>query len=82
MEELLRNQWLWTIILGVALYFPVRQLIFALAVRREERKLGHATDESRRGEIKRRVSFTAALLCFAFAVIYVHVMLNKIYGGT
>lgn len=82
MEELFRNQWLWTIVLGVALYLPVRHLIFALAVRREERKLGQAADASRRSEIKRRVSMTAALLCFVFAVVYVHVMLNRIYGGT
>lgn len=82
MEELFRNQWLWTIALGMALYFPVRQLIFTLAVRREERRLGHATEASRQGEIKRRVSFTAALLCFTFAVIYVHVLLNKFVGDT
>jgi len=63
-------QWLWMAALGLALFFPMRQLIWALSVRRAEAKDGNA-DEARRISLKRRASFTSALLCFVFSVIYV-----------
>lgn len=74
-------QWLWTLVLGAALFLPVRQLIWALSVRREERKLGKPTDEDRRRALKRRASFTAFLLCFIFAVAYVHVMFSNFFAN-
>jgi hypothetical protein len=74
-------QWLWTLALGAALFFPVRQLIWALAVRREERKLGAPTDSERRAALKRRAAFTAFLLCFVFSVAYVHVMFKNFFAA-
>jgi len=73
-------QWLWTVVLGVALFIPVRQLIWVLSVRREEGKTGQPTDDLRRVSLKRRASVTAALLCFIFAVLYVQVMFDSIHG--
>ncbi len=67
-------QWLWTVALGAALFFPVRQFIWAMSVRRAERKLGQPTDEDRRRALKRRAAFTSFLLCFVFSIVYVHVM--------
>ncbi len=58
----------WGALLGIALWFPVRQLIWVMAVRRAERK--EPTDETQREFLKRRAGFTAALMCFLFAVIY------------
>jgi hypothetical protein len=74
-------QWLWTLVLGVALFFPVRQLIWAMSVRREERKTGRPTDEDRRRALKRRAAFTAFLVCFVFSVAYVHVMFKNFIVG-
>lgn len=76
-NALLQSQWLWTIALGLALFLPVRRLIWVLSVRREERKLGAETDEARRAALKRRASVTAGLLCFVFAVLYVQAMFNR-----
>lgn len=74
-------QWLWTLVLGAALFFPVRQLIWALSVRREERRLGKPTDGERRAALKRRAAFTSFLLCFIFAIAYVHVMFRNFFGN-
>ena len=78
--SLLRNQWLWTIVLGLVLFLPVRRFIWVLSVRREERHLGQATDDARRASLKRRATVTAALLCFVFSVLYVQVMFQNAAG--
>lgn len=82
MEELFtpRYQWLWTALLGVALFFPVRQLVWTLSVRREERKLGQPTDETRRRSLKRRATITSVLLCFVFSVAYIQVTFRSLSG--
>jgi hypothetical protein len=73
------GRWIWAAILAVALFFPVRQLIWVASVRRQERKQGKSTNESERLALRRRASFTAALLCFVFSVLYVQVMISKLY---
>ena len=67
--------WLWAIALGVALFFPVRRLIWVLAVRRAERRDGE-TDEATRVRLRRRAGVTAGLLVFVFAAIYA----NQMFG--
>ena len=64
-------QYLWIAALAIALFFPVRQLIWVLTVRRVEKKHGGATDDAERLRLKRRAGVTAGLLCFVFSVIYV-----------
>lgn len=76
----MQYQLLWTILLAVALFYPVRQFIWALSVRREERQLGMPTDEVRRSALKRRAGVTALLLCFVFAVLYQNVLMNQLFG--
>jgi hypothetical protein len=61
--------WLWTLVLAVVLYLPVRKLLWVLYVRRAERDGNE--DEARRAALKRRAGFTAALLSFVFSYIYV-----------
>ena len=62
--------WLWSAALGVALFFPVRQLIWVLAVRRAQLKIGELPDEEARDSMKRRAGFTSALVCLIFAVVF------------
>jgi len=64
-------QWLWTIGLTAALFFPLRQMIWVLSVRRAEAKEGGA-DEARKRRLKNRAAVTSALLSFVFALIYVN----------
>lgn len=74
-------QWLWTIVLGAALFYPVRQFVWVMSVRREERKLGQDTDEARRVALKRRSTVTSVLLCFVFSILYVQVMFRSLFGN-
>ncbi len=59
---------LWTALLALALFYPVRQLIWVLYVRRANRQ--QPTDEPDQARLKRRASVTSALLCFVFALLY------------
>ncbi len=61
--------YVWAAVLGVALFFPARRLIWVLLVRRAQ-KAG-ADSETERLRLRRRAGVTAALLCFVFAVAYV-----------
>ncbi len=61
--------WLWTLVLAGALFFPVRQLMWVLYVRRAERDGNE--DQPRRAMLKRRAGYTAVLLCFVFSYFYV-----------
>lgn len=69
------NPWIWTIVLGGLLFYPTRQLLWGLAVRRLERRLGKPSSEEDRASLKRRMTVTAALLCFVFSVTYVQVIM-------
>ena len=60
--------WIWALLLGGALFYPVRQLIFVLQVRRAERDGNQ--DPERRDRLKRRATITSLLLCFVFSFFY------------
>ncbi len=59
---------LWAFALALALFFPVRQLIWVIYVRRATRQ--GEVDEEQRARLKRRAAITSALLCFVFAFVY------------
>jgi hypothetical protein len=58
-----------TLALAALLFYPVRQLIWVLSVRRAESRDGQH-DEVRRSRFKRRATATSILLCFAFALLF------------
>ena len=74
----MQHQLLWSFLLALALFYPVRQLIWTLWVRHQERNMGTLADKIRWFALKRRKSVTAALLCFAVAVLYQNVMMNQV----
>jgi hypothetical protein len=59
---------LWVVVLALALFLPVRQLIWVLYVRRAMRQ--GEIDEADRRRLRRRASVTSALLSFVFAFLY------------
>ncbi len=63
---------LWTVAITLALFIPVRQLIWVMSVRRAERDGEH--DLARRDRLKQRAAVTAALLSFIFAFFYTGVL--------
>ena len=73
----LESRWLWSAALAGGLFFPVRQLIWVLAVRRKQRRAGgQVPDEKARRHLKGRAGATSALLCLVFSAIYGGIMLG------
>ena len=66
---------IWVIILSAALFFPVRQLIWVLYVRKKQKAQG-AVSEEERISLKKRASFTSILLCIVFSYLYVIQVFN------
>ena len=65
---------MWSVARGVALFFPIRQLSWVLAVRREQRRSGQLPDEKFQQYLKGRASVTSGLLCLVFAATYAGVL--------
>lgn len=59
---------LWALALALALFLPVRQLIWVIYVRRAMRQGG--VDDEERARLRRRAGVTSALLSFVFAYLY------------
>lgn len=65
-------RWYWMAALALALFFPVRQMIWVMSVRRAIRKGGEENvDDAEQQRLRRRAGVTAALLCFLFSFFYV-----------
>ncbi len=71
-------RWLWIIAMAVAMFFPVRQFIWASSVRRHMRKGGEqqVTDEEQQ-RLKKRAGFTAILLSGLFSLFYISYLFKK-----
>jgi len=66
-----RDYWLlWMAVLALALFLPVRKLIWVLYVRRAQR--GGEVDEAERRRLLHRAGVTAALICLLFSYLYTH----------
>ena len=62
---------IWVILLSAVLFFPVRQLIWVLYVRKKQKAQKTVSDDEKK-KLKKRATFTAALLCIVFSYIYVN----------
>ena len=61
----------WIILLSLVLFFPVRQLIWVLYVRKKQKTQKIVSDEEKK-KLKKRATFTSVLLCIVFSYIYVN----------
>ena len=66
---------IWVVLLSAALFFPVRQLIWVLYVRKKQKSQQTVSEEERK-VLKKRASFTSILLCIVFSYIYVNQVFN------
>ena len=66
---------IWVSILSIALFFPVRQLIWVLYVRKKQ-KIQKEISEDERKNLKKRANFTSVLLCIVFSYLYVIQVFN------
>ena len=66
---------IWVIILSAAIFFPVRQLIWVLYVRKKQKAQGEVS-EKEKISLKKRANFTSILLCIVFSYLYVIQVFN------
>lgn len=66
---------LWAVVLALALFLPVRQLIWVIYVRRAMRQ--GEVDEQERTRLRRRAGVTSALLSLVFAYLYTSHLLGR-----
>ena len=66
---------LWVIVLTTVLFFPVRQLIWVLYVRKKQ-KSQKTVSEDEKINLKQRATFTSLLLCVVFSYVYVIQVFN------
>ncbi|MDA1099883.1 MAG: hypothetical protein O2967_12950 [Proteobacteria bacterium] len=67
---------LWSLILALLLFIPIRKVIWVMSIRRAQRK-GEAADAAEQQRLLRRASVTAALLSFVFSIFYT----NYLFGA-
>ena len=66
---------IWVVLLSAALFFPVRQLIWVLYVRKKQKSQQIVSDQEKKS-LKKRATFTSILLCVVFSYIYVIQVFN------
>ena len=66
---------IWIMLLSIALFFPVRQLIWVLYVRKKQ-KTQQSVSEEEKIILKKRATLTSILLCIIFSYLYVNQVLN------
>jgi len=66
---------IWVIVLSIALFFPVRQLIWVLYVRKKQKSQKTVSDDEKIN-LKKRATLTSVLLCIVFSYLYVSQVFN------
>ena len=66
---------IWVVFLRAALFFPVRQLIWVLYVRKKQKTQTTVSDDEKI-VLKKRATFTSLLLCIVFSYLYVSQVFN------
>ena len=66
---------IWIVTLAVALFFPVRKLIWVLYVRKKQKSQKIVSDDEKKN-LKKRATFTSVLLCIVFSYLYVIQVFN------
>ena len=66
---------IWVFVLTTVLFFPVRQMIWVLYVRKKQKSQKNVSDDEKK-ELKKRAAFTSVLLSIVFSYIYVSQVFN------
>ena len=66
---------IWVLVLSIVLFFPVRQMIWVLYVRKKQKSQQVVSEEEKKS-LKKRATFTSILLCVVFSYIYVIQVFN------
>ena len=66
---------MWVILLSLALFYPIRQLIWVLYVRKKQ-KIQKIVSEEEKKILKKRANFTSIFLSIVFSYLYVTQVFN------
>ena len=66
---------IWVMLLTTVLFFPVRQLIWVLYVRKKQKSQKTVSDDEKI-TLKKRATFTSVLLSIVFSYLYVSQVFN------
>jgi len=66
---------MWVILLSSVLFYPIRQLIWVLYVRKKQ-KMQKSVSEEEKKVLKKRANFTSIFLSIIFSYIYVTQVFN------
>ena len=66
---------IWVVVLSVALFFPVRKLIWVLYVRKKQKSQKTVSNDEKKS-LKKRATLTSVLLCIVFSYLYVSQVFN------
>ena len=66
---------IWITLLSIALFFPIRQLMWVLYVRKKQ-KMQQSVSEEEKIVLKKRAAFTSVLICIVFSYLYVNQVFN------
>ena len=66
---------IWVAVLSTALFFPVRQLIWVLYVRKKQKSQKTVSNDEKKS-LKKRATLTSVLLCIVFSYLYVSQVFN------
>ena len=66
---------MWVILLSAVLFYPIRQLIWVLYVRKKQ-KMQKSVSEEEKKVLKKRANFTSIFLSIVFSYVYVTQVFN------
>ena len=66
---------IWIVVLSAALFFPIRQLIWVLYVRKKQKSQKIVSDDEKKN-LKKRATITSLLLSIVFSYLYVSQVFN------
>ena len=66
---------IWVAVLSIALFFPVRKLIWVLYVRKKQKSQKTVSDDEKIN-LKKRATLTSVLLSIVFSYLYVSQVFN------
>ena len=66
---------IWVLVLSIALFLPVRQMIWVLYVRKKQKIQGSVSEDERK-VLKKRANFTSIFLSIVFSYVYVTQVFN------
>ncbi|MDH3402877.1 MAG: hypothetical protein OES32_11085 [Acidobacteriota bacterium] len=69
-----------SLLFGIVLFFPVRNVMLAMNVNRAQRRLGRAVTAEEREVLRRKVTVLAAGLAVTFAFLYNRYLFFKFFS--